>query len=234
MPLLATVPVHRVMAPPRLVLRMGMSFEEARLAMDGVRVPGAPVVDEEGSFKGVVSRTGLADTEIEATLSKAPISDEWAPVTADDHLDSVIDVLTSSHSNWSPVVDPENHVVGIVSMPSLIAGYKQALSESLKRLVNVRRNVTLLEEEVREGSELAGVRISAAPLPPGTVALSLVRRGQLMFPHADTTLEPGDRVTLVSSTSHAREVQMLLRGAGAATAEEGEDEGAAPWSSGPS
>lgn len=210
MPLLATVPVTRVMSEPRLLLSEGDSVGDARRALEKTRVPGAPVTDSTGRYLGIVSLAELHEHPAVEELGKL-IQEDPYPVLAEDHLDSALDVFITTSANWAPVIDGGG-VVGIVSMPSLIAGYRQALRDGLTKLVDVRANVTLVEDTVADRSRLVGSRIGSAELPPGTAVLSIVRGGQLIFPDADTALEEGDVVTLATSAPQEVAVREALNG----------------------
>jgi hypothetical protein len=176
------------------------------------KLPGAPVVEADELFVGVVQRKTLESGDLlEGSQLAAFVDDEWPTVAQADHLDVVIDRLTSRGVNWACVLN-DGRVVGIVGMSDLIGGYRGALRESLNRLVNVRPQTTLIEEAVGETSQLVGTTIAESGWPAGTVALSLARGAQLIFPSADTVLEAGDIITLVSGGKRTDEIREQILG----------------------
>ena len=215
MPLLAMVPVRSVMAKPRLLVAAGTSVADAARELEEAGLPGAPVIDPNGKFVGVVQHKILiaALEEADGGSVERLLRDEWPAIFEHDHLDVVIDGLTSSNVNWACVIDPKGRVAGIIGMSDLIRGYRQALRSSLTRLADVRKKTTLIEETVGESSPLVGKPISQAEWPPGSVALSLVRGTQLIFPSADTLLENGDIISLIAAVRHGREIRAQIRGA---------------------
>lgn len=162
MPLLATVPVHRVMSEPRLLISNGMSQNDAKLALTKEHLPGAPVVDERDRLLGVLQLRSLAGSQDggeTSTPETLPLV-EWPTVAKTGHLDVVIDRLTSRSVNWTSVLDGEGVIVGIVGMSDLIRGYREALRTSLGLLASVRNRTTLIEEAIGPSSDLAGLPLS--------------------------------------------------------------------------
>ena len=213
-PLLAMVPVNTVMSNPRLLIPATASPHEAIALLDDRHLPGAPVVDADNRFVGAVQKRRLVEALAEDDLQELRplIHEEWPTVVNDDHLDVVIDHLTSLGVNWACVIDPHHTVIGIVGMSDLIRGYRDALSGSLKRLGGVGSQTTLIEETVGDASPLLGKTTDDCGWPHGTVPLSLARGPHLIFLSSDTTLEVGDVVSLIAATKHGHEIRASLLG----------------------
>jgi chloride channel protein, CIC family len=214
MPLLASVPVKAVMSEPRLLIPETMSLERALEALMQQQLPGAPVIDSQDHFVGVIRRK-IAESRLheeEKPSLKEVVVTDWPAVSVDDHLDVVIDGLTSCHVNWACVTDRTGSVVGIVGMSDLIRGYRQALHDSLQLLGQTGSQTAIVEETVGPTSSLAGRTITQAGWPPGTMALSLIRGAQLIFPSADTTMERGDVLSVIASVDRVHELRTDIRG----------------------
>lgn len=211
MPLLGTVPVQAVMSPPRLLLRHGIQAAEAVEQMSREGVPGAPLIDGTGAHRGVVELGDLSDLDPNDPLDEV-LDTDWPTVNSRDHLDIVIDGLTANNVNWTVVLGAGDRIEGIVGMSDLIKGYRSALRDSVKRLVHLRNNLTLVEETIAEESTVTGRAVSEVGWPAGTVALSLIRGTQLVFPSAQTVLEAGDAITLVVGMADADKLKSQLRG----------------------
>lgn len=213
-PLLAMVPVNTVMSNPRLLIPATASPHEAIALLDDRHLPGAPVVDADNRFVGAVQKRRLVEALAEDDLQELRplIHEEWPTVVNDDHLDVVIDHLTSLGVNWACVIDPHHTVIGIVGMSDLIRGYRDALSGSLKRLGGVGSQTTLIEETVGDASPLLGKTTDDSGWPHGTVPLSLARGPHLIFLSSDTALEAGDVVSLIAATKHGHEIRASLLG----------------------
>ena len=120
--------------------------------------------------------------------------------------------MVSAGADWVPVVDGR-HVVGIVNMNEIIAGYQNALRRSLKVLADVKGSSVLIEVPIGERSPFAGTTVAAAPWPRGSVALSIDRHSHLLAPRPDTTLHAGDVIVAVAPAAAEAELRRRLDGA---------------------
>ena len=215
LPLSATVPVTEAMSPPRRLLSYGMPAREAlgQLRADGL--PGAPVVDGDGRWRGMVL-TDLLETEVADRDGSQPVgrvADATAvTVPADATLDSAITALATGTRSWVSVVDNDGKVVGIVGTTDVINGYRMALQTSLRQLGRAGRGTILVEESVGSDAPVVGRAVHELGLPPGTVFMTLQRSNQLIFVTADTVLEAGDHVALVTKPTNLEMVRSTLGG----------------------
>lgn len=104
--------------------------------------------------------------------------------------------MVSAGVSWVPVVNG-GRVTGIIAMNEVIVGYQRALRRSLRLLADVRGSSVLVEATVGETSAFAGTTVADAPWPPGSFALSIDRRSQLIAPGPETGIESGDVVVAV-------------------------------------
>ncbi len=209
LPLLSSVIVADVMTPPRLILPADTPAHDAVRLLGTSNLPGAPVVGSEGQFVGVLSSDGA---QPEANLTAGAVADRSYPtVPSDRGLDFALDVMVSAGAGWVAAVEG-GRVVGIVAMNEIIAGYQHALRRSLHLLADVKGSSVLVEAPVSEGSPFAGTTVATAPWPRGSFALSIDRRGQLIAPRPDTTLEPGDVVAAVLPAAAEPELRRRLDG----------------------
>jgi H+/Cl- antiporter ClcA len=209
LPLLSAVTVADVMTSPRLVLRAGTPGDEARHLLDSHGLPGAPVVDQDGTFLGTLPRD--CDSESASGTVAATADHSYPTVTADQGLDSALDAMVSAGITWVPVVD-ESKVRGIVGMNEIIGGYQNALRSSLRRVADVKGSSVLVEATVGEHSSFAGATVATAPWPRGTFALSIDRRSHLLVPRSETELQPGDIVAAVAPTDAEADLRRQLSG----------------------
>jgi H+/Cl- antiporter ClcA len=211
LPLLSSVPVADVMTCARLVLPADTPAGEASRLLASTNFPGAPVVDGNGELVGVLAADHSSH---EAGVAAAAIADTSYPtVPSDRGLDFALDVMVSAATAWLPVVDTHRRVVGIVAMTDVIDGYQQALRRSLRLLADVRGSSALVEARVGETSPIAGTTVATAPWPRGTAALSIDRHSQLIVPHPDTPLLPGDVLVAVVPAAAEAELRQRLDGA---------------------
>lgn len=233
MPLLGSLDVAEFMARPRVVLSGRTTAADAAAELSREGLPGAPVADERGALIGVVRRTGLEETAADnGEVIVGRLADPTAPTTTtSDQLESALESLLATGTNWIPVLDHDRQVVGILTTSSVVRGYRTGLRANLRQISQVAGNTSVVDRQVADRSPLAGVALRQAGLPPGTIVMTLLRGSELLLPRGDTVLEPGDRVGMLTRAEDADRVDCLLRepeaGGGEGDADGGDDTGAA-------
>jgi CIC family chloride channel protein len=220
------VVVTEVMSPPRLVLPAGATAAEALAALESAGLPGAPVVDQEGTFIGSLQASRLreeldgdrsadtgrsGDTGSGQRAKAGRLADAEAltlPVQAS--LDDAVDAVATSRGGWVPVLDVDMHVRGIVSTTDLVRGWRLAMRGAMRQLGRTSTSTTLVEETVQPGSPAAGRRIDELAWPPHAVLVAVHRRQALAWPHPDTRLDEGDQVSVVCRKDEEAAVRGLL------------------------
>jgi chloride channel protein, CIC family len=198
MPLLANVPVHQAMAPPRLVLQGDTSVLAARRQIEKVGVPGVPVVDDEGRFEGAASLEDLNQLGEEAGAHTIDaVVDASAPtVSGSAHLDVALDALTTASQHWIPVLDNERTVIGTIAMSDIVRGYRLGLLASLRQLDGTD-NPDTHDVEIAVRSSLVNLPLRLAGLPVGVIVTWVQRGPDLLVPGGDTVLKAGDRLVVI-------------------------------------
>lgn len=216
MPLLGSVRVDEVMGLPRVVFDARNCIEEAaaKLGREGLR--GAPVVDENGAFMGAVARADLerAAEEIgDADVARA--IDPTVPTTfTDAKLDSALESLLNAAGNWIPVLDQDRRVVGILSTSDVVRGYRAGLRANLRQISQVAHDTVVVDERVGAEAPVVGRPLAEVSLPGGTIVMTLQRGPEFVLPKADTVLEAGDQVGVLTHAADAETVRLLLVGSG--------------------
>ena len=115
-----------------------MSVREVDELMASEGVGGAPVVDEDGTVLGIISSTDIRPhLEVgESDAVSAAMTDEV--ITADDAIDArdAFDLMYEHKIERVPVVDDEDHLVGLVTMQGILQRreYKRAVRDDDGRL----------------------------------------------------------------------------------------------------
>ena len=73
-------------------------------------------------------------------------------------------------------------------------------------------HLELIEAEIAVGTPPAGKAISTLGLPKGSLIGGIVRKGEILHAHGDTTLEVGDRVIVFAPTAAEQQVREALFG----------------------
>jgi CBS domain-containing protein len=211
LPLLASVQVRDVMSVPRLVVPAEASASAALEELRSHGLTGAPVVDGGRTFRGSVDMTRLVEEDGDRPVGEiAQVGSPTIPVEAT--LDAAVEALAGNQTNWVPVLDAERRVVGIVAASDLIRGQRLALQAALRRVASAPVGTALVEEQVGEESRFAKRTIAEAGWPAGTVVVSIQRGSQLLFPEPDTSMEPGDVVSVLTNVQAAATLHEDLRG----------------------
>ena len=214
LPLLATLRVADVAGPPKLVFQEDMTLGRALGSLDGSNLPGAPVVDERGSYVGTVDRSRL-----EAAASARPdhklnvvIDPTTATVSVTADMEVGLEALVQAGGGWVPVTSGDRRVVGILSASDLIGGYHRALDAYSGYVYNVTPHAVVVEERVGRNSPVAGRKIRDAGLPPWCVVVTVQHKGTVIYATGSTEVAAGDIVNALVSAERVEELRLLLRG----------------------
>jgi hypothetical protein len=137
---------------------------------------------------------------------------ESPAIPVEETLDAAVEALAVNHTNWVPVLDATQHVVGIVAASDLIRGQRMALQSALRRVASAPQGTTLLEERVGEASRFAHRAIAEGGWPAGTVVVSIQRGNQLRFPEPEAVLESGDVLSVLTHIESAEALRHDIRG----------------------
>ena len=215
MPLLATRSVESAMSrPPRVVLGDTMSASAALAALVAASVPGAPMVDERGTYLGTVDADELgALLESDPDGAARAVLDETAStVSIAANLDTGLDALTQTGGRWVTVSSGDRTVAGILSVGDMVRGYRAALDSDAGRLTQMTEHAVAVEERVAATSALRGRALRDAELPRGCVVVSVHRGDEMIFATGSTVLHEGDVVSALTSPDGVDRLRQLLRG----------------------
>jgi CIC family chloride channel protein len=228
LPLLRSVTVSSVASTPRIVLHAAGHARAALASLEAAKVPGAPVVDERGTYLGAVDRDRLAqrlgagaDPAVGSVLDAAA-----ATVTASATANVGLDAVIQAGGHWVTVTDDRRRVVGILSVGDVVRGYRRAVGTSIGQMAQATTNAVVVEERVGPASPLAGVRIRDARLPRGCVVVTVQRGGEPLLATGSTAFQADDVVSMLASPETAEPLRRRIRGvpqAGEAGAVEGQD-----------
>ncbi len=195
LPLLSTIATPRAMAVPRLVLHDRSSTDKARLALEGVGVSGAPVVDEAGRFEGTVTKAGV-ESHRKGDHSIGDLVDPGAPcVSLSSRLDSALESLMEAPLSWVCVVDRDRRVVGTLSISDLLSAYRRELLASVARVNDLGAGAGAFNLTIGVDSPAAGKPLRAIGLHKQVLVTSITRGGEVILPSGDTVVLAGDRLS---------------------------------------
>ncbi|HEX7354760.1 MAG TPA: TrkA C-terminal domain-containing protein [Mycobacteriales bacterium] len=196
------------MAAPRAVLPADITVAEAVEQLHAAGVPGAPVVDSEGRFRGTVDLDALRDAAPDTPVSRR-VDAAAASVSGDSNLDEAIDALPEGHA-WLTVLDDARKVRGIVAISDVVRAYHAALRADRTRMSHVSSNAGIAELAVGEGSPLIGHTLDERALPEGTIVVSVRRSDSVLLGLGSVRLQAGDVVTVLARPGRLAAARALI------------------------
>ncbi len=217
LPLLATLRVSEVVNSPRVVLTDVMTVHEAITLLRNAAVPGAPVVDENGSYAGTVEVEDLSVLDEGATSRRVgDLADSTATtVSVDATLDIGLEALVQAGGHWVTVTGKNREVAGILAISDVVRAYRQSLDTNIGKIAQITSNAVAVEERIGPRSKLVGAPIRSAGLPPGCVVITVQRGNDLLFATGSTTFAEGDVVSSLTSPGSVEQLRLLVKGVGA-------------------
>jgi CIC family chloride channel protein len=162
---------------------------------------------EPGRMVGIVTLTDLERARREELPASTPLREicrgQVYCSEPDEPASDALERMARLGIGRMPVVDPQrpDRPVGFVRQTDLARAYYLALTrertqEELHERLRLRdlTGQEIVEVRVPRGSRLAGTTLRDARLPQESIVVAIRRAGRTLFPHGDTTLEPGDRV----------------------------------------
>jgi hypothetical protein len=200
--------------PPRAILTDAMSAEEALVRLRTACVPGAPLVDGQGFYRGVVD-IGVLEERLRRD-SSATVDEVLDPtaiaVSSSAPANAALDALTQTGRDWVTVTGPSREVTGVIGASDVVMAYRLTLERSLNHIAEVTPDTVLIEEKIGEGSPLAALPVARVHLPTGCIILNAQREQEFLFVTGATQLREGDVVNAVVGTAHRDAVAALMRG----------------------
>lgn len=211
LPLLGAARASQAMALPRCVVPSSADVATALNMLEASGVEGAPFVDEEGRYVGVVTLEALrrASAEPDPPVLASLVDTSFLPIHQDAHLDVVLDTLTSTPQTWVAVVDDERRVIGTIATSDLIASYRRSLQASLRRVSEVSESSGMLDVVVAENSPIVGASLRAAAIPKGVLITAIERGREVIRPTGDTVMCSGDRLMVLGTSVDLARLQQL-------------------------
>jgi|FLYL01.1.fsa_nt_gi trk system potassium uptake protein TrkA len=101
-------------------------------------------------------------------------------------------------------------VVSVTDLIVQVISHEMDLRELVRVALLGRGEVSLFEVEIPEGAVIR--KVGDVPLPPSSVLVAIRRDGEVVVPHGESELRPGDRVLVVTLISLEDEVRDCLLG----------------------
>ncbi len=170
LPLMSAIPAGDAARAARAVLSGDLTAAAAIDRLEAAGVPGAPVVDGNGTVRGSVDLATLMAAEPTAKVGDLPLDE--AIIAANDTLDGALGMLADGHRSWAPVV-ADDRLAGVLSARDVVAAYRRALASNVRQVKMVGSTGTLARSRDRPRRPFS--RASPSRRPPGRVTASSSR-----------------------------------------------------------
>ncbi|MFQ6057662.1 MAG: chloride channel protein [Anaerolineae bacterium] len=185
-----------------------MSLGELAAEFNRTHHHGFPVLDERGELYGIVTLRDLERAIAQGPTDSLTVRDiattAVLTVYPDEPLWVALKKLGTRDVGRLPVVDRRNprKLVGLLRRYDIVRAYNVGIMRRMELQHRTERlrlgkltGTEFVEVDIEEGSPAAGKAIKELPLPRDCIIVSVRRGRQILIPHGDTVLEPGDRAT---------------------------------------
>ena len=179
-----------------------------------------------GKVFGIVTLSDLERARTRGLVGTTPLSAiatrDVATARPDETAGEVLERMARIGIGRMPVVDPAKPdvAIGFVRQSDLARAYYKAVQrERVREQASEElrlRDLTgqeIVEVRVPRGSPLAHRTLRDARLPPQSIVVAIRRGNHTLFPHGDTTIEPGDTVVASVAVGFSPTFRSLFQGA---------------------
>ena len=210
-PLLSSLLVRDALTPCN-ALAANLAVTEAVPYLERDPDSGLALLEDSGKFAGIVTSQQLgklAPGVAPATPLKKLALSNAAVLDPEDHMDVALEQMTAQGLSWAPVVQA-GQLLGKLTVRDAIATYRNTLERSIRRTNALPGGTALFEAHLSASSPLVGKTLRSAHFPPNTLVVSILRRGETVFPHAETRMDPGDVVVVMADPASEKELHAFL------------------------
>jgi CIC family chloride channel protein len=214
--------VEEVMQPKVTTLVETDTLARAEELMARTRRHGLAVVDRHGELAGIISVEDIERAQAADAASTTPVGEvctrDVQVVYPDQTLAAAMRLMAVHDIGRLPVVARDNprSLVGILRRSDMIRAYDLAVTRrvALRHQASQVRlgamvGVSVEEVTVAQGSACAGRRVGEIAWPRECVIATLRRGTQVLIPHGDTLLKPGDVLVAVAEGAARAELRRL-------------------------
>jgi CBS domain-containing protein len=206
--------IEQAMRDPVLVLTKDESIKSAYEMLQEKNLPGAPVVDERGTFLGTVDTMDIlsfaGDMEKSAVVQLLDATAPSCQMTAS--LQEGFEGIYQAGGRFLTVTDGNRLVVGIITVGGLLRAYRASLAGSITKLSKLMPHSQVVEYEIADTSPLVGRKVNQIRFPMGIIIFSLKRNNELILISNETVFTRGDRVNILCRPENMEEIKKLAEG----------------------
>ncbi len=177
-------------------------------------LPAAMVIAGDGSAPAVLEMAGVKEASV------------LAAVTGEDEANLVISTLARFEFNVPRVIarvnNPKNAwlftgemgvdvALNQADILAQLIAEEMSLGDMITLLKLRKGEYSVVEEKVHPSSVAVGCQLSELSIPSECVVAAIIRKGRLIIPHGDTTLQVADEIVAVVHASQVAELANVLK-----------------------
>ncbi len=176
-------------------------------------LPEETIIPGDGSSPSVLEKAGVSDAQVLAAVTGEDESNLVITTLAryEFHVPRIIARVNNPKNAW--LFNPEMGVDVALNQSDILAkliAEEMSLGDMMTLLKLRKGEYSVVEEKVHPEAPVAGMPLKDISLPPECVFVAILRKGKLIVPHGDTTLQPVDEViALVHASQLARLAELL-------------------------
>lgn len=209
---LSSLKVASMMEPARCVLSPAMTLDEARTSFTRAGVDFAPVVDpHDGTLLGVLTARDLVISIMQPDREHPPVVSEamaHPPVVIGENasMREAAEVMEEMEVRALAVVTASGDLAGVVGRGAVLASYERAASPEILAADDLLHAASIVRTRVAPGSQMDGATLASLAFPPGSLVVSVRRRGRTFVPAGGLRLEAGDRLAIITEAAARAEL----------------------------
>lgn len=179
--------------------------------------PNISVVCDDATDKSVLIKEGLEDVDCFITLTGTDEENILLSLYAETY-ESIKSITKINHINFidslkdiklGSIVNPErvaNNI--IISYVRALTGDGKSNIETLYRLCNDR--IEGLGFKIKKESEVTNIKLRNLHIKPNVIIAGINRKGEILIPNGEDTLEVGDSVVVISKDNKLNDITDIL------------------------
>jgi trk system potassium uptake protein len=190
-------------------------IEERTAVLEKIRkeIPAEYILAGDGSSPQILEQAQVHSANVLAAVTG---SDETNLVITslarfEFNVPRVIARLNNPKNAW--LFTPEMGVDVYLNQADILArlvAEEMSLGDMMTLLKLRKGEYSLIEEKVHPLSPAAGNNLRDLTIPSECVIVAIIRKGNLIIPHGDTTLQPADEVLALVHASDLNQIALLL------------------------
>lgn len=176
-------------------------------------LPGEAVMPGSGTDPVVLESAGVKEADVVAAVTGDDETNLVATSLARFEFDVPRTIARVNNPKNAWMFTPAMGVDVALNQADLMAhliAEEMSLGDMITLLKLRRGQYSLVEEKVHPDAPAAGRAVRDLALPPECVLTAIIRKGDLLIPRGDVTLQPADEVLAVVHASHAADLAALL------------------------